>query len=255
MTNLPNLDPATANAAYMELRDCVPWLFSDDSADMLERRRHALARIDHLRPANDMEASFAAQVVALDLHRQDSLRLAAEHRDDATTAVRCRNSATALSRQALRIEAKLEAMQQARRLGSGARDFMEKWLARADQAASMPDQPERRAPEAAPPDAGTPPPPPEAPDPAVPEAADTDPDARIAAAMSPQVLAKAEQYAAANRTLAMRIRRAGGLTRQAVAGFRPSAYPQDDETLQALVFGRSPALLALDGADAQRKAA
>jgi hypothetical protein len=257
MLNLPNLDPALANAAYIELRDCVGWLFADDSADTLALRRLALGRIEELCPGNAIEASLATQAVALDLHGKDSLRLATVHRDEAKLAVQCRNQGTAMARQALRVQAKLEALRQARRLNSVTWDAATGTFVAADQAtrtpeqsARMPEQSEQYAPDVTRLDIGTP-----SLEPAAPESAEMDPDARIAADLSPEVLAKAEQFATNNRVLAMRIRHAGGLTRQAVAGFRPSALPQDDETLQALVFGRSPILIALDGGNGKYNAA
>jgi hypothetical protein len=60
----------------------------------------------------------------------------------------------------------------------------------------------------------------------------------------PAALTKAEQFAARNPLLASRIRAAGGLTRKAIAGFRPSSLP-DDATVEALVYGAGPVLATL----------
>jgi hypothetical protein len=80
-------------------------------------------------------------------------------------------------------------------------------------------------------------------------AAEPDPAPEAAVApevpVSPAALAKAVQFASRNRMLAARIRAAGGLTRTAIAGFRPGSLP-DAETVEALVHGGDLVLAALD---------
>lgn len=250
MPSLANPDPAIANAAYIELHDCAGWLFADESADMLERRRDALARLGALRPATILEAQCAAQVIALDLHRQDSLRLAAEHRNDVAIALRCRTNAIALSRQSLRLQAKLEAMQQARRTAKPKWNAAKQAFEPPEQDVLIPDRTAAGAPAAVPPATNALPA-----GPATPAAPAPDPTTPATGDIPPAVLAQAEHYATNNRMLAMRIRRAGGLTRQAIAGFRPAALPQDAAVVQALVSGASPTLAALDAPLPDRRAA
>jgi hypothetical protein len=50
MLNCPDLDPAIANAAFMEFRASAAWLFDETSPEMLARGRYALATIEDLRP-------------------------------------------------------------------------------------------------------------------------------------------------------------------------------------------------------------
>jgi hypothetical protein len=64
----------------------------------------------------------------------------------------------------------------------------------------------------------------------------------------PAAPTKAEQFAARNPLLASRIRAAGGLTRKAIAGFRPSSLP-DDATVEALVYGAGPVVATMDRAN------
>src|SRR5580658_6726102 len=99
MLNCPDLDPAIANAAYIEFRASAGWLFDETSREMVARGRYALAAIEDLRPATALEARMAAQAVASDVHAADCLRLAAEHRDDLAKVTRCRAQANAMTRQ------------------------------------------------------------------------------------------------------------------------------------------------------------
>jgi hypothetical protein len=210
MLNCPDLDPAIANAAYMEFRASAGWLFDETSEEMLARGRYALAAIEELRPATALEARVAAQAIACDAHAADCLRLAAEHRDDLAKVTRCRAQANAMTRQmdrALRTLAMLRRERRARELA---------------RAMSQP------APEAA---------------------SGASPERKPASwASDPAALAKAERFAAANRLLASRIRAAGGLTTTAIAGFRPTSLP-DAATVAALVHGVGPVLGALDRAN------
>src|SRR3984957_18058535 len=231
MLNCPDLHPAIANAAYMEFRASAAWLFDETSEAMSSRGRYALAAIEDLRPATALEARVAAQAIASDAHAADCLRLAAEHRDDFVKVTRCRAQANAMTRQmdrSLRMLTALRKERSAREAAQAAFNAMQASL-------KMPREP---VPVLA--LRGDPlPEPPLAPDPA-PEttAAPRDP-------VSPAALAKAEQFARHNRMLAARIRAAGGLTRAAIAGFRPASLP-DAETVKALVNDADPLLEALE---------
>src|ERR1700722_2118428 len=99
MLNCPDLDPAIANAAYMEFRASAGWLFDETTEEMSSRGRYALAAIEDLRPATALEARVAAQAIASDVHAADCLRLAAEFRDDLAKVTRCRAQANAMTRQ------------------------------------------------------------------------------------------------------------------------------------------------------------
>src|SRR5580658_9498402 len=99
MLNCPDLDPAIANAAYIEFRASAGWLFDEASEEMFARGRYALAAIEDLRPATALEARVAAQAIASDAHAVDCLRLAAEYRDDLVKVTRCRSQANAMTRQ------------------------------------------------------------------------------------------------------------------------------------------------------------
>jgi hypothetical protein len=231
MLNCPGLDPAIANAAYMEFRASAAWLFDETSPELSSRGRYALAAIEDLRPATALEARVAAQAIASDAHAADCLRLAAEHRDDFVKVTRCRAQANAMTRQMDRSLRILTALRKER----SAREAAQAVFNAVHASLQMPREP---VPVLA--LRGDPlPEPPLPPDPA-PEttAAPRDP-------VSPSALAKAVRFARHNRMLAARIRAAGGLTRTAIAGFRPASLP-DAETVEALVNGADPLLAALE---------
>jgi hypothetical protein len=232
MLNCPDLDPAIANAAYMEFRASAAWLFDETTEEMSSRGRYALAAIEDLRPATALEARVAAQAIASDAHAADCLRLAAGHRDDFVKVTRCRAQANAMTRQMDRSLRILTALRKER----GARETAQAVFNAMQAGLKMPREP---VPVLALRESDPLPEPPLAPDPA-PEttAAPGDP-------ISPAALAKAVQFARHNRMLAARIRAAGGLTRAAIAGFRPASLP-DAETVKALVNGADPVLTALE---------
>lgn len=231
MLNCPALDPAIANAAYIEFRASAAWLFDDTSEETSSRGRYALPAIEDLRPATALEARVAAQAIASDAHAADCLRLAAEHRDDFAKVTRCRAQANAMTRQMDRSLRMLATLRKER----GARNAAEPAFNPARPRFEMPREPvptpglDRNP----------------APDPSL--AADTVPETTAAPRdpVSLAALAKAVQFASRNRMLAARIRAAGGLTRTAIAGFRPGSLP-DAETVQALVNGADPVLAALE---------
>jgi hypothetical protein len=255
MLNCPDLDPAIANAAYMEFRASAGWLFDETSEEMFARGRYALAAIEDLRPATALEARMAAQAIASDVHAADCLRLAAEHRDDLVKVTRCRAQANAMTRQmdrALRTLTTLRKERSAREAAKFAFDWPRAGLVmpreRVPEPASWTDPSPGPAPEQAS-GAGPAPEPASGAGPAPEQASGTGPAPEPASGsnnpVSPAALAKAEQFAARNRLLASRIRAAGGLTRKVVAGFRPSSLP-DDATVEALVYGTGPVLATLD---------
>jgi hypothetical protein len=214
MLNCPDLDPALANAAYMEFRASTGWLFDDTSDEMVARGRYAIAAIEDLRPATALEARVAAQAIASDAHAADCLRLAAEHRDDLAKVTRCRAQANAMTRQMDRALRTLTTLRKERSAREAVRAAFE-----------MPREPQPAA----------------APDPM--------PRSEASDLLPPAALAKAEQFAARNPLLASRIRAAGGLTRKAVEGFRPSSLP-DAATVAALVLGGGPVPAAPDRGNA-----
>ena len=198
MLTLPSLDPAIANAAYIEFRAATAWLFGDTSPETAARGRYALAAIEDLRPATALEARIAAQAIASDAHAADCLRLAAEHRDDFAKVTRCRAQANAMTRQmdrSLRMLATLRKERGAREAtapaSSAARARFETPL-KPVPALGFDSDP--------------------APDPSATADAAPEPSASPSDPVSPAALAKAVQFAARNRMLAARIRAAGGLT-------------------------------------------
>jgi hypothetical protein len=243
-----------------------------------------------------MEARLAVQVIANDIHATDCMRGAAEHREDDKRARQCRSQANAMQRQSHRALHKLEQLQHVRwthraaaalgSLHSPQAQGMPSPVAAAGAGPDAPGLPAVRAAPGVPPaiqptavqptatqaaasqssvaqQAATQPPAsqpaapqPATPQPAAPQPAASQPPASSLAAAPALALATAEAFAGRNRMLAMRIRHAGGLTRQSTAGFRPSALPSDPAVVAALVSGTSPILLALDGNGRdQRKAA
>jgi hypothetical protein len=260
MLNCPDLDPAIANAAYMEFRASAGWLFDETSEEMFARGRYALAAIEDLRPATALEARMAAQAIASDAHAVDCLRLAAQHRDDLVKVTRCRAQANAMTRQMDRALRTLTTLRKER----GAREAVRPLFGPAWAGLAMPREPvpERTSTDPVPEPASWADPLPERPsaaDQASQPGSGTDPLPERACAadpvpepasgannpVSPAALAKAEQFASRNRLLASRIRAAGGLTGKAIAGFRPSSLP-DAATVEALVYGAGPVLAKLD---------
>jgi hypothetical protein len=248
MLNCPELDPAIANAAYMEFRASAGWLFDETSREMVARGRYALAAIEDLRPATALEARMAAQAIASDVHAADCLRLAAEHRDDLVKVTRCRAQANAMTRQMDRALRTLTTLRKERSAREAWKVAFEMPRAGVRSAFEMPREPVPEPASAADP----------APEPA--SGADPTPEPASEADRAPEpaygannpvlpaALTKAEQFAARNPLLASRIRAAGGLTRKAIAGFRPSSLP-DDATVEALVYGAGPVVATMDRAN------
>jgi hypothetical protein len=226
MLNCPDLDPAIANAAYMEFRACAGWLFDETSEEMRARRRYALEAIEELRPATALEARVAGQAIASDAHAVDCLRLAVEHRDDLAKVMRCLAQANAMTRQMDRALRTLAALRPERRVRELARPLFAALAEAAGEASPEPPEAARGA---------------------SPEREPVREQARepVSGASDPAARAKAERFAAGNPLLAARIRAAGGLTATAIAGFRPSALP-DAATVQALVHGVGPVARAPD---------
>src|ERR1700689_4032731 len=143
MLNCPDLDPAIANAAYMEFRASAGWLFDETSEEMFARGRYALAASEDLRPATALEARVAAQAIASDVHAADCLRLAAEYRDDLAKVTRCRAQANAMTRQmdrALRTLTTLRKERGAREAWKVAFEMpREPWPSRASAADPLPE--------------------------------------------------------------------------------------------------------------------
>jgi hypothetical protein len=220
-----------AGAAYMEFRACVGWLFDDDTDETSGRGRFALEAIQELRPATALEARLAVQTVAADAHAADSLRLAAEHRDDVVKSGQCRAQASAMMRGMHRARQALVTLQR------------ERHSRRMFQFRAVPDFFPHAEPPVEPPvePAVEPPIEPRAELPLLaPPVSVARPD------IPPETLARAEAYARRNPLLAARIRATGGLTAAAVAGFRPAMLP-DRAVAAALAHGTTPALAALDG--------
>jgi hypothetical protein len=227
MLNCPDLDPDIAGAAYMEFRASVAWLFDDTSDETRLRGRLALEAIQELRPATALEARLAAQAIAADAHAADSLRLAADHRDDVAKSGQCRAQASGMMRQMHRARQALVTLQQER--------HRRRWFE--DRTASGFFPPAE--PPAEPPIEPSAEPQAELPLPAAPPVAAARP------AIPPETLARAEAYASRNPLLAARIRAAGGLTAASVAGFRPAQLP-DRAVAWVLAHGTTPVLAALD---------
>jgi hypothetical protein len=232
MLNCPDLDPAIAGAAYMEFRASVAWLFDDASDETRLRGRLALDAIEELRPATALEARLAAQTVAADAHAADSLRLAADHRDDVVKSGQCRAQASGMMRQMHRARQALEAIQRERHRR---RLFQDRPAPEFLPPAEPPPEPPIEPPAEPPAEPQA-----ELPLPAAPPVAAARPD------IPPEALARAEAYARRHPLLAARIRAAGGLTAASIAGFRPAQLP-DRTVAWVLANGTTPVLAALDG--------
>jgi hypothetical protein len=245
MLGLPDLDPAIANAAFLDLRASVTWLF-DDSDARRSARHYALASVEELCPASPMEARLAVQVVVSDIHATDCLHDAAEHRDDEKRARQCRSQASAMQRYSHRALHKLEQMQQARRLRDAAKAAIAgPYRQPGQQTPALTAAATVATAAVATTAAAGPDPAPAAPGLSSAPAA-AQPPASLPRAISEGAVAKAETFATRNRMLAMCIRRAGGLTPQSTAGFRRSELPSDLAVVEALVHGTTTILRLLD---------
>ena len=251
MFAIPGLDPAIANAAYLDLRAGLCWMFADLSEGMCTRCGYALTTLRELRPASALEARLAVQVVSADVHANDALRRAGENNEDVRTALKCRNQAAAMLRQMARARKELAALQQRRSLGEGASDGMAgrpggtgpsvrgssadiRAAPACSETVAQPREAEAAAAQAE----------------AAPAAAQAEAVANAARAAAPAIaptaLAKAEQFIAHNRMLAARVRHAGGVTPPVIAGFRRAALPSDPAVIAAIVYGTGPAFEVLD---------
>lgn len=295
LTSLPGLEPSIANAAYIELRATLPWLFDDDSEEMILRCRLALGALNSLRPATGMEAYFAVQVVATQLTAADCMRQSYELGADFHKSSQSRAQALAMMRLGHRAVDKLVLLQQNRKaaaaltaMQSSVTDALAEAFgmhaaedtegpppdaaaeAAADVAPGAGSDASRDAPAEASPhaswnashnassvrsfDASPPTSSPAAADAPPAASSNAGPDAMPTTAaagpsdkpITPDALQKAAAFIRQNRLLAMRIRRAGGLTWDVVKGFRPTSLPRDPAVIDALVRGTSPLFESLD---------
>jgi hypothetical protein len=229
----------------------------DDSAEALLRRDHAaIARIAGLAPGSTAEADFAAQYVAASEQWKDCLRSVQEPGITREWAAKCRAQAASMMREANSAMRLLLQMQAARRKLEADATLCERadrtdhivthaLAAALEQPAAEPVRPAAPQPTSSAPPAkagshGAAAPAPER-SPAPTSAAAEEPE--------PDPLTEAEQYAAIYPDRAALIPRFGRVPDNVTFG------PPDDDLVQTLITARTPALLALDQAFAEARAA
>ena len=211
-----------------------------DSPDDLRKRDHAaIACVAALAPGNAAEAKLAARFVAASEQSDDCLRLVQTRETTPEWATKCRAQAIGMMREANSALRLLLRLQEARRKLEADNVACDR-AARAEHVAIalMAEALQQPASSPAPAYAGVEPAAEEKPSPlggGLGEAAEP-----ASAVEEPDLLAEAEHYAILYPERAALIRRVGGLPDD------PSFGPPDDDLVQALIAGRSPALVALD---------
>ena len=248
------------------LRLTLPPPAGDSAEALLQRDHAAIARIAALAPGNSAEADFAAHFVAASEQWKDCLRLAQQPETTPEWAVKYRAQALAMMREAKGAMRLLLQMQAARRKLEADnvacdRAARAEHVAVALMAAALPH------PHPAPLPAGegdrtvAPPPSDQAPPLAEPASATEPPQKPSPCGRGwgeggapepldpPAALTEAEHYAVLYPERAALIRRLRGLPLDLSFG------PPDDDIVQALIAGRSPAFAALDRTFAEGRAA
>jgi hypothetical protein len=227
MHTLPNLPDAIAREVFATLCASLPAPITATPDAGASRDDVAIAAVAALHPTNAFEAKLAAAIVLAEAHYADSLRQAAEYRDDLATTCRCRSQAMAMLRQMRALLRDYQRMQAERDKALAAMHpaAMERagwWFREASVAAPEPAsaQPASAQPASAQPAASAP--------------------AAVPARRQFSDLTEAEQYALLHPARAARIRAAGGLPAPCDFG------PPDPAIVEHLVHGSSPILLALD---------
>jgi hypothetical protein len=233
----------------------------EDTPEALLRRDHAaIATIAGLAPVNIGEARLAAQFVAASEQWSDCLRSAQLPETKPEMAAKCRAQAAAMMRSATSAMRALVQLQTARRkleanhaLSARADridHIVTHALAAALEAHAEPAQPAAPAPapSLSPAEAGAHGPAAPAPEPS-PIPVTAPPPQREPEDPEPDTLSDAEQYAAIYPERAALIRRLGRVPDNVTFG------PPDDDLVKTLVTARTPALLALDRAFAEPRAA
>lgn len=217
--------------AYYQLVDTLttslPPPSNDTPEERARRNRAAIAKAASLLPATAAEAELAAQFVAANAQAMENLRVARDPAFSPDFALKCRAQSASMMRQA-RGAARLLIRMQVERRKLEAEDpdvaSREAWVehcALGLMAEALPDAPPFAPME--------PPPPPAPPEPGEPDDQKRDP------------ISEAELYAVMYPDRAALIRRHGQVPDNARFG------PPEPYLVRALVNGRTPALLALDG--------
>jgi hypothetical protein len=213
-----------------QLRRKLPLPDEDTPEAFAQRDNAAIAVVASLLPANAGEALIAAQFVATDAQASHAMQLALRHPASIELGLKCLAQAASMTRQSHSARRLLMRVQAERRKLEADGGVSEKaaWIehcAIGMMTQALPD---------APPLAAMEPPPPPVHEPPQPEA-DTEPYIDPVAA--------AEEYAILYPDRARLIRSRRGLPDRLDFG------PPEDDLVQALVTGRTPALLALDNAE------
>ena len=223
--------------------------------DLARRDHAAIARISALAPANAAEADLAAQFVAASEQWKEGLRLAQLPEAAPERAAQCRAWADRMMRQAnsaLRLLLRLQELRQKTEADNAASNRVA-WIehgATRMMAAALAQQPApaisgehlSAAPPAGLPSApAAPEPEPAVRSPLAPEAGEAARDGEDCG----DIVAEAEYYAVLYPERAALIRRSGGLPGNISFG------PPDADLVHALVTARTPALAALDAAEAR----
>ena len=214
MHTLPNLSPAITYEIFADLCATLPPPVINTPEGIASRDDLAMAQVADMHPADTLEALLAVHAVILQAQAKDCLRLMQEYRHDFAKAARCRDQATAMTRE----------MQRARRGLSEIQTAKRKELAASVAPPTPPAQQAAQAPAKARP-IRVPAPPRQ---PAVPAA-----------------LTLADDYALHHCNIAYSIRAARGLTREATK-LPKDMLPGDPAILEALINGDSPILRKLD---------
>ncbi len=230
----PDLTLLLSRDAYWQavhhLHTSLPSRANDTPEDLARRDNAAIAKVACLLPANAAETDFAAQYVTASAHAMEDLRCAQEYaRTDHTKMLRCQAQAARMMRQAataIRTLLRLQAVREKREKDRVATDKAA-WLEHCTigiMAQALPDRPPAAPME---PPAAAPEPEPE------PAPAEDDEPKR-------NVAKEADLYAVMYPRRAAEIRKLGRLPDN------PRYGPPEPWLVQALVNGRTPALLALD---------
>jgi hypothetical protein len=229
----PDLSLQLPRDAYWQLihtlHTSLPPPITDAPDDLAHRDNAAIAQVAGLLPANAAEAHLAAQFVAANAQAMHCLRLARDPVMPLAQFLQCSAQSASMMRQSQSAQRMLLRLQAARQKIEANAAALERAAWTEHCAAGLMAQALTGAP-LAPEDLPPPPPPPPAPAPEPP------------AEPVPDPAAEAEAYALTYPRRAALIRQLGRLPDN------PSFGPPEDYLVRALVSGRTPALLARDGA-------
>ena len=114
MHPFPGLSPRVSSEAFAELCRALPPPINASQAARDSRDMLAMAAVAAFRPADITEALMVVEIVAIEAHVRECLRLAGLHQADIKVSHQCRAQATAMMRQKQRALRMLHEYQAAR---------------------------------------------------------------------------------------------------------------------------------------------